>query len=55
MVLHIDYAGPFLGQMWLVIIDTHSKWLEVFPMSSTTSNTTAQCLREVFARFGNCY
>ena len=50
--LHIDYVGPFLGQMWLVIIDAHSKWLEVFPMSSTTSTATAQCLREVFARFG---
>ena len=50
--LHIDYAGPFLGQMWLVIIDAHSKWLEVFLMSSTTSTGTAQCLREVFARFG---
>jgi len=28
--LHIDYEGPFLGQMWLVIIDTHSKWIAVF-------------------------
>jgi len=50
--LHIDYAGPFLGQMWLVTIDAHSKWLEVFPMTFTTSNATIQCLREVFARFG---
>ena len=50
--LHIDFAGSFLGQMWLVVIDAHSKWLEVFPMSSTTSIATAQCLREVFARFG---
>ena len=49
--LHIDYAGSFLGQMWLVIIDAHSKWLEVFPMSSTASNATAQCLSEVFTRF----
>ena len=38
--------------MWLVIIDAHSKWLEVFPVSSTTSNAITQCLREVFARFG---
>jgi len=22
--MHTDYAGPFLGQMWLVIIETHS-------------------------------
>ena len=38
--------------MWLVIIDAHSKWLEVFPMSSTMSTATVQCLREIFARFG---
>ena len=50
--LHIDYAGPFLGHMWLIIIDAHSKWLEIFQMSSTTSTATVQCLRDVFARFG---
>ena len=50
--LHIDYASPFLGHMWLIIIDAHSKWLEIFQMSSTTSAATVQCLRDVFARFG---
>ena len=25
--LHIDYLGPFLGHMWLLIIDAHSKWM----------------------------
>ena len=38
--------------MWLVLIDAHSKWLEAFQMSSTTSSATIQCLRDVFARFG---
>ena len=46
------YAGPFLGHMWLIIIDAHSKWLEIFQMSSTTSTATVQCLQDVFARFG---
>ena len=50
--LHIDYLGPFLGHMWLLTIDAHSKWMEVFQMSSTTSNATIQCLREIFSRFG---
>ena len=27
--LHVDLAGPFLGHMWLIVIDAHSKWLEV--------------------------
>ena len=39
----------FLGHMWLIIIDAHTKWLEVFQMSSTSSSATIQCLREVFA------
>ena len=24
--IHVDYAGPFLGKMFLVVIDSHSKW-----------------------------
>lgn len=27
--IHVDYAGPVLGQMLLVVIDAHSKWVEV--------------------------
>ena len=26
--LHIDYAGPFLGKMFFVTVDAHSKWIE---------------------------
>ena len=50
--LHIDYAGPLEGKMFLVVIDAHSKWIEVFPMSSTTALTTVQQLRQLFSRFG---
>ena len=27
--VHFDFAGPFLGRMFLVAVDTHSKWPEV--------------------------
>ena len=27
--VHIDYAGPFLGKMFLLVIDAYSKWIEV--------------------------
>ena len=27
--LHIDYSAPFMGHMFLVVIDSYSKWLEV--------------------------
>ena len=31
--IHVDFAGPFLGQSFLVVVDAHSKWPEVFQMS----------------------
>jgi transposase InsO family protein len=50
--IHIDYAGPFRNKMWLVIVDAFTKWIEVIPMSTTTSEATARALRQVFAHFG---
>ena len=50
--VHLDYAGPFLGRMFLIAIDAHSKWMEVDTMSSTTSLATIQYLRNMFACFG---
>ena len=50
--LHLDFAGPFLNNMFLILVDSHSKWLEVFQMSSTTSTAVIQRLRTVFAQFG---
>ena len=35
--IHIDYAGPFLGRSFLVVVDAHSKWPEVFEMSTTST------------------
>ncbi|KAM7312980.1 uncharacterized protein ISCGN_002903 [Ixodes scapularis] len=50
--LHLDFAGPFRGTMFLVVVDAHSKWPEVFTMQSTTTERTVRCLRELFCRFG---
>ena len=50
--LHIDFAGPMNGKMYLVIIDAHSKWIEAFVTTSSTSTTVIEILRHVFARFG---
>ena len=38
--LHLDYAGPFLNCMFLVIIDAHSKWIEAIPLPAATSQLT---------------
>lgn len=50
--LHMDYAGPFQGHNFLIVVDALTKWPEVFIMASTTSSATIKQLRELFARFG---
>ena len=37
--VHADYAGPFLGHMFLIHIDAHSKWMEVKYVASATSSS----------------
>ena len=27
--IHVDFAGPVQGKMLLVVVDVHSKWIEV--------------------------
>ena len=49
---HIDYAGPFLGHMFLVVVDAHSKWMEVRPVKSATTATTVTILQSIFATHG---
>ena len=36
----------------MVVVDAHSKWLEVFPMTSTTTEKTLEVLRNLFAAYG---
>lgn len=49
--LHIDFAEKD-KQNFLVVIDSHSKWLEVFNMTTTTSSKTIETLRSLFASYG---
>ena len=50
--MHLDYAGPISGKMFLVIIDAHSKWLDVKMVNSATSNSTIEHLCSVFSVHG---
>ena len=50
--VHLDYAGPFMGKMFLIIVDAHSKWIDVHPTSSSTSEITIEKLRITFANLG---
>ena len=49
--VHADFAGPFLGKMFLSLVDAHSKWIEVHITTSTTSSVTIE-MRSTFATFG---
>ena len=48
--IHIDFAGPFLGKMFLIVVDAHSKWPEVVTMPSTTSQSTIDALCSMFSQ-----
>ena len=50
--IHIDYAGPFMGKMFLIAVDAHSKWMEVVIVNSATSTVTIEKLRAMFATHG---
>nr|XP_055051722.1 uncharacterized protein K02A2.6-like [Misgurnus anguillicaudatus] len=50
--LHIDYAGPFMGHMFLILMDAHSKWMDAYPVTSATSTMTIECLRKTFSNHG---
>lgn len=41
--IHIDYAGPYMGDKFLVV-DAFSKYPEILRMSSTTSTATIKAL-----------
>nr|XP_018907425.1 PREDICTED: uncharacterized protein K02A2.6-like isoform X1 [Bemisia tabaci] len=50
--IHIDYAGPICGKYLLIVVDAYSKWLQVFPSQSMTSEATCKLLSNTFSLFG---
>eukprot|EP00731_Ephydatia_muelleri_P018713 Em0011g753a len=50
--VHVDFAGPFLGKMFFLLMNAHSKWPEVYEMTSTTAQKTVDILRHIFAAYG---
>ena len=50
--VHLDFAGPFQGAVFLVAVDTYSKWPEVKVLLTTTVSKTLNVLREWFAVHG---
>nr|XP_039248898.1 uncharacterized protein K02A2.6-like [Styela clava] len=50
--IHMDYACPIMNENFLMMVDAHSKWPEVFRMPSTTSEKTVDALRYFFTKYG---
>ena len=51
--VHVDYAGPFLGSMFLVLVDAHSKWMDVYITGqASTALMTVRELRDSFVQHG---
>ncbi|KAG6923095.1 hypothetical protein G0U57_021612 [Chelydra serpentina] len=50
--IHVDFAGPPEGNMFLVVVDVHSKCPEGSIMQSTISESTIQKLWGLFSHFG---
>ncbi|XP_041971651.1 uncharacterized protein K02A2.6-like [Aricia agestis] len=51
--IHLDFLGPFGNQMYLIIVDAYSKWVECYNVSSSYgSRTVIEKLTDVISRFG---
>lgn len=50
--IHVDFAGPFMKKMFLIVVDAYSKWGEVIEMNQTTAAETIMALRQLFANHG---
>ena len=52
--IHIDFMGKFLGHYYLIVVDAHSKWLEVMVMNNITASKTIDALLALFSHYGLC-
>jgi len=51
--VHFDYAGPFMGHFFLLVVDAKSKWPEIYATKrDPTTASTIHYLREIFSRHG---
>jgi len=57
-IVHVDYAGPYTAagnarkRFCLFAIDAFTGWLEIFPTTTATGNTTVAALEGYCKRFG---
>lgn len=52
--IHLDFLGPIQDRIFLVVVDAHTKWLEVKEVPSTAAIHTINFLKHLFSIFGLC-
>ena len=45
--VHVNFARPFIGSTFLLLVDSHSKWPEIYRMSSTSVKNTITILQHI--------
>lgn len=50
--IHIDYLGPIYNKIYLVLVDSYSKWLECVEVPNLTALVLISKLKSIFTRFG---
>ena len=51
--LNIDYIGPYPDKQYvMVVIDTYTRWVELYASPEATGLNAAQNLLQHFGRFG---
>ncbi|XP_055905089.1 uncharacterized protein K02A2.6-like [Eupeodes corollae] len=50
--LHVDFAGPFQGKIFFILVNSYSKWLEVKLVSTTSTSCAIDSLCSIFATHG---
>ena len=54
--LNIDFIGPFPDEGYIfVIVDTFTRWVELYHTTDATALSTAECLLKHFGRLGAHY
>ncbi|CAF4178451.1 unnamed protein product [Rotaria sordida] len=52
--IHVDFMGKFFNYYYLIVVDAHSKWLEVLVMNNISTKATINALQLLFSRYGLC-
>ena len=50
--IQVDYVGPFLAKMFILISDSFTKWIELFLVQTPTSKVTIKYFIKCFATYG---